>query len=240
MINPTARKLQRRLFTLAELMVAMIVLMLIVYMLFEVVGGAQKAWKGSRAISEMHDTASLALDVIARDVRAMKASDVAGAEINYSYNGSGVVDTDASGTVAVLFAFVTSSGLGVDSSDNSMLSEVAYGFNSTTNTLYRYRTTYSATSDWDFYNADPTTWASITSWEDSTVLATGVSSISFSSWEDPSNEVDSINDDSTVVPSFVNVALTVHDQRKEATNSATLISKSKLAFSKTIHLNRSE
>ena len=224
----TNRRWQRRFFTLAELSVAMIVLMLIMYALFRTIAGAQAAWNGSRAMSEIHQNASLALDVITRDLRAMKVSDVEGAKINFSYNGSGTPTS---------FAFVTTSGLGVDpSSDKTQLAEVGYSLSSTDSTLYRWRTTQSATAAWNFYEQPPSSWAAGASWEDSVALATSVESVSFEAYTDSVTKM-TASSDTYSLPSFVKVSLTLVDERVDAQAQK---KKSRLSFSKTIHLNRSE
>ena len=157
----------RRYFSIVEMMVALSVLAVIIYLSGQFVIRVQRLWETHRVNSNIYMNARVLLDVVTRDLQALAVEDKPGSSI--SYGNSGIGD--------LTFVGVTASGLGVQPDDIAVLSEFGYELDSDSQVI-RYMSTSGAgpSVDWNFYNNAPSVYAA--TWADSTVLAEGVSEFS--------------------------------------------------------------
>lgn len=218
-------KLTTRSFTMIEMMVALSVLAIIIFLSGNFVIKCQKLWQTHRINSTVHQNGKLLLDVITRDIRAMVTSDNPNATIAYANDSIGDHD----------LVFVSSSGLGVRPTDFSTLTEIGYEV-TTDSELIRYMTTSdtpstSPSSDWDFYSAAPSSYDN--TWRDSTILAPGVRSFNIRLYNSPLTLV--TTDSSTVKPDYAVVDVTLYDPVTGALSDSDL-ERSARSFSKIIYL----
>lgn len=114
----------RRCFTLVELLAAMAVLVVMMFMLFRFIAGAQRAWSAANASQELYEKARVAMDLITRDLQSAvaRANDVPGSDIKFQQ-----VTGDA-------LRFVADGVVGARGSNSpgspSLLAEVGYHYDS--------------------------------------------------------------------------------------------------------------
>jgi Tfp pilus assembly protein PilW len=232
----TPRHNRRQPFTVVELVVAVAVLLIMMGILVRFVTQAQFAWNQSRTNVRMYEGARLFFDVIGRDLQSMLASDDPGQQINYTVdNGELPLDW--------FLAFVTASGIGSKTTDPAKLMEIGYSFanNEITRTMTRSGSMtvtgdgYSA--DWDFLNASAGTWANAGPSAESSVVISGVRSVSVQAWSDSLTVVDDAADDTTKAPIRVSVTLSFFDPKMEPLPESKQ-NKSLRTITKTIFINR--
>lgn len=150
-----------RFFTLVEIMVAMVVLLILMGFLFKFLWSAQQAWSLSETDSRIYENAQIAMDLICRDLRAAVASDFQGGEIPFWTNNPAAASTAWAQQDVICFA----AAVEPHSSDaEADLSEVKYSCctdqTDSTNGKYAYWLRRSVTSDktssgtcaeWNFY-----------------------------------------------------------------------------------------
>jgi len=79
-----------RCFTLVELMAAIAILVLLMYMLFRFISSAQTAWSLTNSSTEVYEKARIAFDLITRDLQAAvaRSDDVPGRHIRFKQNAA--------------------------------------------------------------------------------------------------------------------------------------------------------
>ena len=118
--SPVRCRAQR--FTLVELLAAMAVLVVMMFLLFRFIAGAQQAWSVATSSQEVYEKARIALDLITRDLQCAvaRANDVPGQHIRFQQ-----VSADQ-------IRFVSNGAIGAAGSDSapsaSLLAEVGYQF----------------------------------------------------------------------------------------------------------------
>lgn len=224
------RPAQRSHFTLVEMMVAMVILVIMIGILFKFLAGAQDAWSTTRANSEIYENARLFFDIVTRDLQAMVVNDVSGAQINYSVDGLGELNS------GFKFACVSASGIGTDSSDESILLEVGYQHDQIADTIVRYMTSMSeGPAAWNFYDSAAGIWAAEDSWgPDSAILVKGVKSVTFTAYSDHVTVIGNASE-TTKWPAKIEIDVSLYDPRKTGT-SGTVIDESLRTFRKTVYL----
>ncbi len=105
-------------FTLIEVLAAMLVLLIMMGVLFQFLGSAQRVWSLTDTNTRIHENARVLFDIITRDLQSVVASGEAGREIPF-YVGDSDGDTNAP-----LLAFV--SAVGPASGVHSRLCEIHY------------------------------------------------------------------------------------------------------------------
>ena len=229
---------RRQPFTVVELVVTVAVLIIMMGILVRFVSQAQFAWNQSRTNVRMYEGARLFFDVIGRDLQSMVTSDDLGQTINYSVD-NGELPPDW------FLAFVTASGIGSRTIDPAKIMEVGYSFanNEITRTMTRSGVITSGHngagyfSDWDFLNASAGTWTNPGAGADSSVVISGVRSVSVQAWSDSLTVVDDATDDTTKAPIRVTVTLSFFDPKMEPLPTAKQ-NKSLRTITKTIFINR--
>jgi type II secretion system protein J len=115
---PVLRRVRR--FTLVELLAAMAVLVVMMYLLFRFISGAQQAWSLSTSSQEIYEKSRIALDLITRDLQSAvaRSNDVPGQHIRFQQ------------VAADQIRFVSDGAVGASGSDSSpsvsLLAEVGY------------------------------------------------------------------------------------------------------------------
>jgi type II secretory pathway component PulJ len=239
----TPRHNRRQPFTVVELVVAVAVLLIMMGILVRFVTQAQFAWNQSRTNVRMYEGARLFFDVIGRDLQSMVTSNDPGQTINYSVD-NGELPTDW------FLAFVTASGIGSRTIDPAKTMEVGYSFanNEITRTMTRSGVINVGTgsfgnngagyfSDWDFLNASAGTWTNPGTNAESSVVISGVRSVSVQAWSDSLTVVDDAADDTTKAPIRVSVTLSFFDPKMEPLPESKQ-NKSLRTITKTIFINR--
>ena len=227
---------RRQPFTVVELVVTVAVLIIMMGILVRFVSQAQFAWNQSRTNVRMYEGARLFFDVIGRDLQSMVTSDDPGQQINYSV-ANGELPPDW------FLAFVTASGIGSKTTDPAKLMEIGYSFanNEITRTMTRSGINTGLGNgyfdDWDFLNASAGTWANIGLSAESSVVISGVRSVSVQAWSDSLTVVDDAADDTTKTPTRVTVTLSFFDPKMEPLPTAKQ-NKSLRTITKTIFINR--
>ncbi len=237
----TPRHNRRQPFTVVELVVTVAVLIIMMGILVRFVSQAQFAWNQSRTNVRMYEGARLFFDVIGRDLQSMVTSDDPGQQINYTVD-NGELPTDW------FLAFVTASGIGSKTTDPAKLMEIGYSFanNEITRTMTRSgsmhlddggNTGSGYSDDWDFLNASAGTWANTGLSAESSVVISGVRSVSVQAWSDSLTVVNDAADDTTKAPIRVTVTLSFFDPKMEPLPTAKQ-NESLRTITKTIFINR--
>jgi len=134
---------QRR-FTLVELLAAMAVLVVMMFLLFRFIAGAQRAWSVATSNQEVYEKSRIAFDLITRDLQSAvaRADDVPGEDILFQQ------------VAADQIRFVSNGAVGASGSDAnpspSLLAEVGYRFNNFAFDRALENSSGSATG-WDIY-----------------------------------------------------------------------------------------
>jgi hypothetical protein len=185
MIESSSLHYRRHYFSLAELIVAMSLLLMLMGLLFKFVIQAQKLWQVDEANARIYQNSRTVFNIIGRDLQTMVTSNITDREIKYT-NDASSMSTVAS--VTNIAAWVTASGIGAEDEDSSKLIEVGYFWDASAYSLKRVMSTSTyegaSVSQWDFFNAEPSSWAA--TWEPEpvtrtspargTILANGVKS----------------------------------------------------------------
>jgi hypothetical protein len=234
---------RRQPFTVVELVVTVAVLIIMMGILVRFVSQAQFAWNQSRTNVRMYEGARLFFDVIGRDLQSMVTSDDLGQTINYSVD-NGELPADW------FLAFVTASGIGSRTIDPAKIMEVGYSFanNEITRTMTRSgvinvgggptgNNGAGYFADWDFLNASAGTWTNPGTNAESSVVISGVRSVSVQAWSDSLTVVDDAADDTTKAPIRVSVTLSFFDPKMEPLPESKQ-NKSLRTITKTIFINR--
>lgn len=139
----TGRHSMRRAFTLVELLAAMAILVVMMFLLFRFISGAQQAWSAANASQEIHEKARIALDLITRDLQSAvaRSDDVPGFHIRFQQESNGSWST---ATPSDEIRFVCDGGVGTGYAEVPLI-EVGYKLDG--NTLRR-----------AFENSDKTDW----------------------------------------------------------------------------------
>jgi hypothetical protein len=210
------------------------------------VSQAQFAWNQSRTNVRMYEGARLFFDVIGRDLQSMVTSDDPGQQINYSiatFLEDGTIVNNGELPPDWFLAFVTASGIGSKTTDPSKLMEIGYSFanNEITRTMTRSGISSGLGNgyfdDWDFLNASAGTWANIGPSAESSVVISGVRSVSVQAWSDSLTVVDDAADDTAKTPTRVTVTLSFFDPKMEPLPESKQ-NKSLRTITKMIFINR--
>lgn len=237
----TPRHNRRQPFTVVELVVAVAVLIIMMGILVRFVTQAQFAWNQSRTNVRMYEGARLFFDVIGRDLQSMVTSNDSGQQINYTVDNGEL-------PANWFLAFVTASGIGSRTIDPAKLMEIGYSLDGDeiTRTMTRSGSMAPADggglgsgyySDWDFLNASAGTWANAGTNAESSIVISGVRSVSVEAWSDSLTVVDDAADDTTKAPIRVSVTLSFFDPKMEPLPEAKQ-NKSLRTITKTIFINR--
>ncbi len=219
------RRVRRHHLTLIEMLVAMTALVLIMAFLIELIASINKLSYAQRSQTDLYEQQRLFFDVLSRDLQGMVASDAPEAEIRFNFPAS------------YAGAWVTSSGIGLQNSDQKTLMEVCY-VHDTDSTVYRYYTSESAgAAKYDFLGNPVGTWATIPgSWEDSSVVITSVKTFTMAPYLDDGTAWTSASD--TAVPAYVEVEIEMYDPRIQGVGADEEVEKLLKKFNKTIYLKR--
>lgn len=119
--SPVGCRVRR--FTLVELLAAMAVLVVMMFLLFRFIAGAQRAWSVATSSQEVYEKSRIAFDLITRDLQSAvaRADDVPGQHIRFQQ------------VAADQLRFVSNGVVGATGSDStpsaSLLAEVGYKLN---------------------------------------------------------------------------------------------------------------
>jgi len=196
---------RRHHFTLVELLVAMSVLVVLMFMLFRFFGAAQTAWTTTSANTRVYENARVAMELISRDLRTAVVSDQAGLQIPFYYDAA----TDR-------VTCVTPTTVGTDSID-SKLCEVSYFTTDGTAVdpiekyaLYR-RAVSDANTGWDFLGATDAAWATSATDAAAQPVIAGVESLSIRCFTSAGAEL--TTGSGTSLPQYCQITMTVFDER---------------------------
>lgn len=240
--------MKRRFFSLIEMMAALIILMVMVTILFQIIGATQKAWIASESTIRIHENARIFFDIIGRELVTIEVSDEPGYILNYN-----CISADLPSGFKL--AFITNSGIGIDldgvdnirgnaDDDNNPLIKVGYKLNG--NEIERHMSTQSDTLSYEFYNITAengatTTWPDLSvhnawteSFASSIAIIDGVESLSLQAWSDANTEIISGSDDTTVAPSYFQIKMTLFDTKAPPEKR----DQTKRTFTKLIYLSR--
>ncbi len=135
-----------RQFTLVELLAAMAVLVIMMFLLFRFIAGAQQAWSVATSSQEVYEKSRIAMDLITRDLQSAiaRANDVPGQHIRFQQ-----VDFDK-------LRFVSNGAVGAGGSESSpsvsLLAEVGYQFDATNYAFERaLENSAGLATGWDLY-----------------------------------------------------------------------------------------
>jgi hypothetical protein len=217
-------------FTLIELLAAMAVLVVVMGVLFQFFGSAERAWSRAETNTRIYESARIALGLITRDLQSAVASSRAGAEIPfYVWPGAG----GGSGERLSFIARVET-----NTEAKADLCEIVYAWKDSganAKELRRARdcdrTSSGVNTDWDFYGKTDAAWAS-THAPLQTVIP-GVTAFSLICI-DRSGAV--MSGTSNTLPAAVLVSLTLIDEKLLAAPPV-VQDRSKRTFTKTIFLN---
>lgn len=126
-----------RRFTLVELLAAMAVLVVMMFLLFRFIAGTQRAWSVANSSQEVYEKSRIALDLITRDLQSAvaRANDVPGQHIRFQQVGADAL------------RFVSDGVIGSEGAD-SQLVEVGYRLSSN---ILRRAYENSNCADWHIY-----------------------------------------------------------------------------------------
>ena len=221
---PARRGPGGRRFTLVEMIVSLGVLMVVMAVLFGTIRQTQWLWRIQRSRMEVYENARVVFDLVTRDLQGVVISQAPA--IWYA--------SAVGGEPTFRMALVTSSGIGISpSSDSVELAEVVYEVQSDS-TVARWLTAYHHGTVWNFYNTHPDIWAARASLGDSEIIAGGVEDLTFRFFDDTGNPV-ALAD--SVPPSRVEVQLTLFDPGMNDPNTPELL-KAQRTFVKQIFTNR--
>ncbi|MEA2011919.1 MAG: hypothetical protein U9O87_02365 [Verrucomicrobiota bacterium] len=207
-------------FTLIELLTAMGIFVILMFVIFSFFSNAQKLWSITNKNTRIYENARIAFEVIGRDLQ----NAVANENIKFLDGTSG--DDE--------LYFVSASA---DSEEKSKLLEIGYKHNSTSNTLRRVivqESTSTSPSQWDFYNKDD--YYDPLTIKYQTVI-NGVETLIFSCLNSDLTAYDVVADFDHV-PGLVAISLTLNDSDLLADGiPEALRAKSRRTFRKVIHLS---
>lgn len=149
------RRWHRRPFSLVELLVALTILSVVIFGMFEVIVSTQRIWRTQRSRVTVSRNAKLLFEIMTRDLQGITAGE--DPDITWGMNElQGSQEDPTSSLPTSRLFFVSSSGLGANAADQLELIEVAYRFQN--NTVLRYYTTASDTARYDFAGTSDTSW----------------------------------------------------------------------------------
>ena len=187
---------RRHNFTLVEMIMAMVCLLLIMGAFTKILSGVNKVAVISRGKTDMYEKQRLFFDIVERDLQGLTVSDADGVELTCRLDSA--YDE---------YFFVTSSGLGVDSSDSAVLAEVGYRFDSGNKTLYRdYSTPSSAAFNCLGDSSNGYIWAN--DWEDNAEIFAGVDSMAMQAYP--------VTHNTMTAPTYVDITLVLTNDEEEA------------------------
>ncbi len=218
--------------TLIEILVAMTILMVIMYIVMQTFSSTQIIWRKTGQTSDLYEKARLITSLLTQDLQQIAVSDTPGAEITWSTWTAGLPPD-------MQIAFVSSSGIGVEAGpDKSLLAEI--GYKHTDSRLFRCITTQSETAaKWDFLDNPTSTWAAVTSWEDETLVTDHVMDFTVIAYNDASVDMKTTaatSFDANTLPQYIYIeftlrAMNVHENQADDNSTDR-------KFSKLIYLAR--
>jgi prepilin-type N-terminal cleavage/methylation domain-containing protein len=146
------RQALRRAFTLVELLVAMVVLVILMGMLFAIVGGAQNAYSLSDSNAQIYEKAHIVFELLSRDLRSAVASEIPGRQVPVWVNPApDPTNVNQRDLVCVVVA-----GEASDSTAVTRHNKVKYAFHTVAAQAGAYKIARSSTDDtdasgWTFY-----------------------------------------------------------------------------------------
>lgn len=140
----TGTTVRRHCFTLAEILAAMAVLVVLMLVVFRFFASAQRVWSLTGATTEVYEKARIALDVITRDLQSATArsNDVPGSHIYFEQFSADEI------------RFVTASS-GASYGGTSRLCEIGYKLDTSDHEFKRAWENDSAGANWDLYGSRP-------------------------------------------------------------------------------------
>ncbi len=184
-------------FTLVELLASMAVFLILMAVMFQFIGSAQRAWTASNATTEVYQNARILFDVLARDLQGSvaRADDVQGQHLKFERVGEGEL------------AFVSAIEEG-----NGRLAEVAYSF--VNNEVQRAFTIDTPGVTWNPYGdrSNYSTLAGATGASTGTVVD-GVLAATFTCFDADYSPTAWSGDIETSLPTAVNLKVTLMDAK---------------------------
>jgi len=237
------RAARRRHFTLIELLAAMSVLVVLMFVLFRFFGSAEKAWSASEGNTRIYENARIAFEVITRDLQSAIASSRDGQKVPfYVWTAA---DGTTNGANGERLSFV--SRVEPNTTAKSDICEVAYAWKTDFTGaslpynywLRRVRDGDDDNTNWDFFNK---TGSETPKWYDThgafQKVIPGVTNLSFTCLDSAGAAmVGPVN--SNKLPASVLVSLTLVDEK--LVNAPDVVKdKTKRTFTKTIFLGGRE
>lgn len=217
--------------SLVEIMVAMSILVVILVLLTGIIWQLEKVTLTSRSQADIYEQARTMFDLIGQDLQAMQVNNQSN---NAVYWGTSSVTGLPSN---MKLEFITASGIGATAADSDRTLEVGYSLGSDSQVV-RWYTSQSKGSKWDFFNAAPSTWAASSSWGDSTVVATGVKSLTIIPYSDPTTIFTTTAAGDSSAPSLFRVEFELYDPNAALTD--TQVQNSQRKFTKNIFISRGQ
>ncbi len=231
--------LERRRFTLVELMIAMSILSIMMGMLVYMLQSTQRNWKWQMNRTKIYQNSRLAFDLIERDIRAIVTSSVPNQEIGYY-----VFDHDCGdATTSRVACFVSSTEPHDDAT--SRMCEITYRFHvddsqpATRFLLQRQLVSDNDPANWNFFNR-PSQWhlndnLSPDLAEPETVIG-GVSEFSIHFYDRSGAKIAA--GDSTAHPLRIVVNMELFDENLSGDEHEQMRIKTRRAFSKIFYLTQ--
>ena len=210
--------MQRRHFTLIELMAAMVVLVIMMGFLFKFIVSSQNLWTASERNSRIYENAQIFFELLARDLTSAVASNQPGQEVAFWVGPNSGDDGDKD-----FLAFATMSPSGPHG--KTKIWEVHYKWGKPTATgEYLIRRSVVADidsadapdADWDFYGkvaADAPVWVATDNLAEAQEVIDGVEKIEIACYPANSSTAHPISAGYLAVPGQVKITLTLVDQK---------------------------
>ena len=195
--------MQRRHFTLIELMAAMVVLVIMMGFLFKFIVSSQNLWTASERNSRIYENAQIFFELLARDLTSAFASNQPGQEVAFW-----VGPTDGDDGDEDFLAFVTMSPSGPHG--NTKIWEVHYKWGKPTATG-EYLIRRSVVADID--SADAPVWVATDNLAEAQEVIDGVEKIEIACYPANSSTAHPISAGYLAVPGQVKITLTLVDQK---------------------------
>ncbi len=194
--------------TLIEIITAMSILIVIMYIVTQAFHSTQLIWRKTQQNTELYEQARLIMDIVTRDLQGMRANDLPGDDINFTLDPSEMPNP---ANTTWLMAFVTTSGIGAMDGDTDPMMEVGYYYtvdaDGADTRLWRAMTPISADASWDFHNTHASTWANSWDGTKTALLATGIHTISMAAYDSDGNSINDATDDTNTLPARVTLNL---------------------------------
>lgn len=210
-----------------EMIVALCVLVIMMAFLMGLITSVNKLAGVQRGQSELYEQQRLLFDLLDRDIRGMVVSNTPGSEISCRFLGTAC-------------ALVTTSGVGVQNDDSSVLSEVVYRVDTDSTLVRSYTFCQQNQASWNFLGKTDQSWAP-TPADPHAVVVGSVAAFDIRAYVrtdtgayDPQTDATD-----TCLPSYVTIEVQLYDPRMRGSSwSADDVNKTKKTFRRLIHLQR--